>query len=666
VKKKRKVFWITDQVKVMHKERALLLNAKDYDIQFFTSIDQLFKELDKKRAAIIVISDGAEKDFTINALKALMSLPQIQGARMILTTELHSKEVKFLASVASFRDIIPMDLSDKQFLQRFIFATANKSLPFIQPAGQVTLNNISAVSMPARITWVSKNRLRIECRAKPPVGSMLNLKGEIAKKIGVNSISLRVIENQRSHLIYRFSEAMICEWKVPQTAKEQAESLIESIKVDGPNQRCRVFIGAQSSSLRNELMAQFDDPRFEVSAALQRQSLVNEPKFFTPHAVVVEGSLITTDNALSFKEMMKNIGSSTIVIIIGAAIDIANLRSSFPHHKLVHYETIPANLSKAVVKKYAPVSNEHHADKEAIYITAENPLSMIEISFSARLTRIHPIAVQISLPFPIGQFALCRIESPLLHKTLGRSPYMKFTATYQDLKPDIGPYKHLADGYLADIDTSDRKKIGQTLANIIYEQMGRFDVFDHRLPTDRGEVERTPELGSVKSIGITPMHEMAARSFQSIPKEYQDKANRKPQQSSESQPLKISAITTSQEAIEREPVSMSEIVSIKEPRRRIKLGKVADKDFADMLRPGKGQVAETVNEIKKNIKETTTSKDFILAAKYVAIVVFMSLAFWGLFSVMSKNYERSGKGYTNSIKKFAPNHFKRFNKKDEP
>ena len=678
MKKKRRILWAVDEVEKVHKDRALLLNEKGFDVQFFTSVEQLSNELTTKRAAIIVISDGGSKEFASKAVYALMGMPHIQGARMVLTYEDHSPEIKFGASVASFRDIIPMDLTDKQFLQRFIFATATKPLPFIQPAGQVTLNNISAVNMPARITWISKSRLRVECRVKPPIGAILSLKGDLAEAMGTSSISLTVVENQRSHLIYRFSEAMICEWSVPKVSKDSALALVSGLKKYSPNLRCRVFLGAKSNSLRNDLLAQFDDPRFEVSAALQQHSLVNEPKFFTPHVVVVESDLISIDGSKRFKEMMKNVKEDAAIIIIGDTINIEEIRSAYPGRKIIKSSKMPTNLARAVLEKYAPVRQEHNADKDSIYLTQDNEYSMAEVSFSARLTRIHPVAVQVSLPFPIGQFALCRIESPILRKTLGRNPYLKFTAAYQDFKPDGGPFKYLADGYLADLNTSDRQKIGQTLTNIVYEQMLRFDVSGHKFSTNRGDVTRTPELGSVKlkeKSDLTqqseknnpianPYHQVDNfRTSSSLSQPAAVAQNRAIATSTSAYSSKSAAITTS--PIKREPISMDEIIP-RGVKSDLKPGKLVREDFSDLLRPAMGPMAETVEDLTKGIKDTANNPNFLLAVKYVAIVTFLTLIFWGSFSLISKSYQSSGKEYSNSIRKFAPNHFKRFKEKKDP
>jgi hypothetical protein len=663
VKKKRRTYWVVDQVLGVHKERALLLNANGYDVHFFTSAEQLLIELSNKRASIIIVSDGGTESFVKKVMTELMGIPEIQGARMILATERHSKEIKFTAAVASFRDIIPMDLREKQFLQRFIFATANKQLPFIQPTAQITLNNISAVSMPARITWISGTRLRIECRVKPPIGAMLNLKGHLAKSIGVHSISLTVVENQRSHLIYRFSEAMICEWSVPAIAKKEADATMKNLKIQCPNQRCRIFICAQTADLRNRLLAQFDDPRFEVSAALQKHSLVNEPKYFTPQIVIIESGLTTGDHEVRFGEMLANLDTNTTVLIIGADVSLAKIRGKYPGRKIVRSNHLPANLSRVVLEKYAPLREEHNADKDAVYITSSNNISMAEISFSARLTKIHPVAVQVSLPFPVGQFALCKIESPLLRKTLGRDPYMKFTSTYQDLRPDSAPYNHLADGYLADLPTEDRKKMGEIISKVVTDQMNRFYVGGNIPPVAEDQQTRTPELGSIKS----PVQRVAAPKQQVKPasvKSTNYKASAEVFTKAPSPKTVVASISTGSAVVKREAVGMSEIVG-ENNGPKIDPGKITKEDFMDLLRPASSPMTEAVDDITKSFKDTARSKHFLEAIKYISIVAFLAFMFWGAFLLMAKSYEHSGQGYTDSLRKFAPNHFKRYQNKDD-
>jgi hypothetical protein len=653
MKKKRRTYWIVDQVRQVHRDRALLLSQKGYEVQFFSSVDFLIRELQNRRAAIIIVSDEGSPEFVDHAIIELMAMPEIQGARLILTTSRNREAAKRFASIASFRDLLPMDLSERQWLQRFIFATANRSLPFIQPPGQVTLNNISAVSMPARITWISSERLRIECRVKPPIGAMLKLRGKLAESMGVNALTLTVVENQRSHLIYRFSEAMVCEWKVPAASKAEALEVFKTLKEESPNQRCRVFIGAQKSSLRNELLTAFDDPRFEVSAALQFFSLVNEPKFFTPHAIIIEAALLNDDKGQRFREMMKNIPDGAMLLIIGTDVDHAKIRRDYPGNKIVVVSKIPHGIGKTVLERYAPLRNEHHADEQAVFVTGENPYSMAEINFSARLTKVHPIAVQVSLPFPVGNFALCQVESPLLRKTLGRSPYMKFTSTYQDLKPNSEPYVYLADGYLADLSNAERSRVGEALTKIVSEQLQKFE-----LPGQRFAVAsvptRTPELGSTRA-KPTPQIKQTA---------YADAKTSAAPSNTQSKPVSVDQFEPLVPAAHVKPPlvasSGNTAPKLEEDSMRITMD-----DFTDLLKPAVMPVAEKVEDFKRGMRETAGDDTFKLLVKYVALTAFMIAALWGLFVVMSTSYEKSGRSYTDSLKKFAPLHFKKFDKDDK-
>jgi hypothetical protein len=71
------------------------------------------------------------------------------------------------------------------------------------------------------------------------------------------------------------------------------------------------------------------------------------------------------------------------------------------------------------------------------------------------------------MPYKVGNFTLGRLDAPLLRELIGRAPYCKFTEVYPDSRQTPTKFPLIADAYLADIDDIDRKKIGQSLTNIV-------------------------------------------------------------------------------------------------------------------------------------------------------------------------------------------------------
>src|SRR5690606_7668117 len=118
------------------------------------------------------------------------------------------------------------------------------------------------------IVWIARNSLRVESRARAPVGASFVLSGALADACGVTGISLTVRSSSRSNLLYRFSDGLICDWSVPASAKERTTEVLRTLSAEDPGPRCRIFVAIQNANLRKELLTQFDDPRFEISTAL--------------------------------------------------------------------------------------------------------------------------------------------------------------------------------------------------------------------------------------------------------------------------------------------------------------------------------------------------------------------------------------------------------------
>jgi hypothetical protein len=502
--KKRRTFWITPAASPAAKERALALTARGYDVRFFASLDRMASELETKRASVVVVSDEGDEAATETILVALMTMPEVQGARLILATTRPSDKIYRLAACSNFRDIIPLDLDEKQFLTRFVYATAGRALKYVQPAGQIALKNISAVSFPARITWINQEKLRLECRVKPTPGSSIVIGGALARALGVPLLTARVAETQRSHLIYRFSEAVIADWQVPASVRPRANAFLGELEAQSIGPRTRIFIAVQSPDVRTSIMVHCDNPRFEVSTALQKQSIVDDPKFFTPDVVFIEDVLAAEEGGTRFRQMLSNMAGEATVFVIGKLPALAELQKQFVQHKLVALPRQGTTLAANVLARHLPHYDDKTsaAEKHAVHLASENPYSIAEVQVTARLTRIHPLALQLALPFPVSHFAVVRVESPLIHKVIGRAPYVKVTGSYPDSHPDAAPFSHLADAYIADCTTAERQALAAHLTRLVGEAYTRLDLGQNFLDSSSsGTAQRTPEFGSVKDSG---------------------------------------------------------------------------------------------------------------------------------------------------------------------
>jgi len=473
--KKRRTYWIVDLVTQRHRERALLLNQAGYDVHFFTTLDQFISEIQMRRAGIILVSDSGPENKIHDVVMSLISLPEISGARLLLIVDRAYPAILSLAAAGNFRDMIPFDMEESSWVNRIAFATAGRAIAFPKPVGQMTVNSIAALRVPARIVWVSPRRVWIESRIQAPVGSVLTIEGGFAKTLGLESISITVEENVRKNLMYRFSDATIASWNVPASSSAHAAEVLSKMTQQNTGPRCRVFIAAQNQRLRNNLMQIFDHPKFEIGAALQKQSLVHEPKYFNPHIVMVEDS-IARDEAPVLDEMIAGLGSHAAVMIVGNYFGLESLRKKHPGRRIGVMKNLPHTLPEIILKRFAPLlsTTAEGIDTDAIFLLSEHEMSFAEISLPARLTGLHTMAGEVAAPVNIGNFALAQLDSPFLKRPVGRSPWVKFVTVRQETQPGAAHLTCAAGFFFADLRAADREKVADLMMETLRDNLGRF------------------------------------------------------------------------------------------------------------------------------------------------------------------------------------------------
>ncbi|MBM4251755.1 MAG: hypothetical protein FJ146_07270 [Deltaproteobacteria bacterium] len=505
--KRQRLYWLSAQTTAGLQDRADLLATKGYEVSFYRSVEELYSSLARRRAGVVILSDDFGDKETEAIIRSLMNTPEIEGARMVFVRYGHNESLNTLAACANFRDIIPAEMESKEWLSRFIFATGGSPIPYVQPAGQVTLNNISALHLPARITRVSDSQIYFESRIRPPVGATMQLRGPLAAAGGLNSISLTVVENQRRNLLYRFSDGVVATWQVPSAAKERFSDLLTQLSQVDTGPKCRVLLAAQSANVRSKALSIFQGNRFEISAAIRKQGIIDSARFFTPDLVIIESDLVREGAGQRFRELMESLSDEATVMIIGMLPEFASIQASWPRRHLMYDTDLPSDLAVKIANRYlrsSPESVDTSTERVAS-IPKKHPFSLAEVSFPVRLHRIHSQAVQIAMPFPVGNFALARLETPLLTRTLGRNPYFKVTATHEDTHPGAAPFNHLAEGYFSDLRTVEQRPLADALVQLVTASLNRFDQRPGLAGATRGGFAgRTPELGSVRLVANVP------------------------------------------------------------------------------------------------------------------------------------------------------------------
>jgi hypothetical protein len=201
--------------------------------------------------------------------------------------------------------------------------------------------------------------------------------------------------------------------------------------------------------------------------------VVEEPRFFSPDIIFIEESLCDDADGSRIEKMMANVQTQVPVIIVGKYDKLEAVRGKFPQHRIIVVPQLPPNLGDAIAHRFLPPSARKAPtfDKDAVHIGSDDPLSYGEIAFPARLTRLHPWAAQMAVPYPVENFALCRVETPMVRRVLNRDPYVKVTESYPDPRSQPSPFSHFAECYISDMDEGAARKLGQTILSYVTGQV---------------------------------------------------------------------------------------------------------------------------------------------------------------------------------------------------
>lgn len=427
--KKLSIYWLTIEPDEIHKRKVALLEDNGFEVTFFKTLDSLTKELHSRRASIIIVGDEGPEVIVVKAISLLRRMPDIQGARLILSTSRHSPVVLRAAACEGFRDLLPIQMNDPEWLNRFLFSTASVPAEMQHKPKYSNVTFDTTLAIPARIVWMSPKRLWIESRFFPPVGSRIAISGPMAQAMGCKYLDLKIEELHENNLIYRFSEALVGRWSVPDRDNPKVSEALHVLKDLDVGERFKVFLAIQSPALRATLLRYLSHAKFEVHTALQKRSMIDEPKYFTPDLVFVEDRLCRGESLDRFRSMILNLPETTSIVVVGSDKDMSTIRANIGRRRLYFLKRIPVNLDQLVFNEYIGPNYQKAslADKDAAFIPYDHEFSLAELNISARVEAMNPNAAVISVPHEIGNFGLTRMKSNALEKLLGRNPYAKIT-----------------------------------------------------------------------------------------------------------------------------------------------------------------------------------------------------------------------------------------------
>ncbi len=406
--KRQGIYWLVNKTKPLHEARAQLLADIDFDVTFFASIQELTASLNAKRVSIVIIGDEGEESACVEAIDILSNLPVIQGARLILSQSEMSVNLCRYAAGNGFRDIIPITLDDNKWLARFQFSTASKSADNVFHTEKAKAPTAIKIFIPSRIAWINGEQIWVESRARPKTSDSLKLVGCLAEDMGCSSLELKVCSHEQNNLVYRFSEGMVCDWLAKSTQSEKISDVIDELREHNIGSRTKVFLAIQSPALRNTLLKYLNPELYDVHTALQKKSLVSEPKYFTPRLVFIEYRLCEGEAMSRFQEMVNYIPENSTIVVVGAKEEqLPSFRNFSSGRRVESLAQIPKNLPELILTTY--LTKKGKKNDKNIYISPTHRFSYSELEFSGTITAWEHDLVEIQTETRLANFGLIRV-----------------------------------------------------------------------------------------------------------------------------------------------------------------------------------------------------------------------------------------------------------------
>lgn len=468
----RNIYWVCTRPSPQVNEKVEILRRFHIEVTMIPDLLTLTKVYSQKRLNTILVNDDLIDRNVADSLQKILIRPDYAGVRLILSSNGRSQEFTRLAVALGFRDIIPLDLDPEEWIRRYVFAAAGQPSDLVDPMPQLSLRNIAALHVPARISWISQKELWLETRLVPPVGSLLNLTGGITEMLGLNHLSVKVLEHHQTHLHYRYSDALLCRWDFPRTAQDKQEVLLSFIREQKEAPPHRIYNVVRSQALRKELIKQLDPRHYHLYVALNKTNMVNEPRYISPDAIVIEDVMCLGPNRAAFKEMLDQLPRPIPIFVIGSQVHAETFRELLHKFSITTLPALPASFGSFLTEKVGP---PYVLREGATFVAKNHQLSYAQVVIPARLTAIHPRAVQLALHFPLGRFGICALESSPFTQVLGRKVHIKVIQGRQKLETGIEDFPFHINGLIVDLQKQERLNLAQYL--ITYFQQKLFPAY---------------------------------------------------------------------------------------------------------------------------------------------------------------------------------------------
>ena len=312
------VYWLKpgDSESVLSKKKVL--SELDYIVEDFSSCEELLERVKVTRSTIIIITPEREDEIELKQLQEIVSTPELQGARFIISYDQPSTRYFEQAISEGVRDIISNQLNDNKWLRNFLFAVKGSSDAEAKVYGpRIHVNDDIKITLPSRVSWWDGKKGVIEAKLRFAIGRRAIVSGKLFSSLGLGRANIDVQEVGQQNLIYRFSQYFKGELidEISEKCQMSTMAVLSEIREE---RRYKVFIASSSPALRTALLTYLPRQEFDTHTAMQKYSLVSEPQFFTPDIVFIESRLCEGDGMSKFQEISSHLPEHALICVVGS------------------------------------------------------------------------------------------------------------------------------------------------------------------------------------------------------------------------------------------------------------------------------------------------------------------------------------------------------------
>lgn len=462
----KEIYWVCRELSEGVKQKVKLLQKYHIAVKLLSDFQSLLKAYGENRLNTIIIGDEGDQQQLENAMMRLSNHPEYAGVRFILSLSRSHAENVNRAVDLGFRDIIPVDLTDSLWLRRYAFASSGRPTELNPPHPQMSMQAIASVQIPGRIAWLTNKELWLETRLTPPVGSELNISGGLADLLGLKQVRLKVMNRYRSHLHFRYSEALLCRWEIApshQLKKIAVQDFLDE-QVAGANYRFYAIV--KNRELRNLLVKKLPADRFHLTVALNKNNMIQEPRYISPDAVLIEDKMCMGAHQSNFEEMLENLDIQVPVFIFG---DVAKAILPKSEHRIIPVTSLNIDFKEFFESSLGPPKS---VNQEATPIPKNSPVSFANILLPARLTGVHPDYIEIASGYPLGRFGLFGVEAPVFQNAVNQRVHGKVLDTFEgDSSGQLKEFPYRSRAIVVDLAKPEREALSKHLVDLFRQQM---------------------------------------------------------------------------------------------------------------------------------------------------------------------------------------------------